>query len=229
MHFEILIEDVSGKKMLEAVMPKIIGISGAPHTWRIISYKGIGHIPKNLRTAADPAQRHLLDQLPRLLAGYGKSFPASAGNAAVVVVLDNDRNDCVTLLQKLNAVLASCATKPKTMFRIAIEECEAWLLGDPTAIQAAYPRVKNAVLTTYAQDRVCGTWEKLADAVHPGGASALTGEPYFVIGKQKCEWAERIGKHLDVERNRSPSFGKLRDGLRRLAQPTGESVTEGTP
>lgn len=32
----------------------------------------------------------------------------------------------------------------------------------------------------------------------------------------KYEWAERIGPLLEPERNVSPSFGKLRDGLRRF-------------
>jgi hypothetical protein len=35
-------------------------------------------------------------------------------------------------------------------------------------------------------------------------------------GQIKCEWAEKIGPLLEPERNVSPSFGKLRDGLRRL-------------
>jgi hypothetical protein len=35
------------------------------------------------------------------------------------------------------------------------------------------------------------------------------------------KWANRIGPLMDPDRNRSPSFGKLRDGLRRLAaQPS---------
>lgn len=40
MHFEILVEDLSGKKALDILMPKIIGNQ---HTFRIIAYRGIGH------------------------------------------------------------------------------------------------------------------------------------------------------------------------------------------
>jgi hypothetical protein len=32
----------------------------------------------------------------------------------------------------------------------------------------------------------------------------------------KCEWANRIGPLLDIEHNDSPSFTKLREGLRRV-------------
>ena len=48
---------------------------------------------------------------------------------------------------------------------MAIEEGEAWLLGDIPAIQSVYPNAKNAVLNGYENDSICGTWEKLADAV----------------------------------------------------------------
>ena len=39
-----------------------------------------------------PEKRILLDQLPRLLRGYGKSLPDSC---AVVVVVDLDKRDCM--------------------------------------------------------------------------------------------------------------------------------------
>lgn len=47
MHFEILVEDESGKIALEKFIPKILD---SQHTWNIHSYKGIGHIPKDPRT-----------------------------------------------------------------------------------------------------------------------------------------------------------------------------------
>lgn len=46
MHIEILVEDSSGKKLLEALLPKLLGVHGEAHTWNMHSYKGIGHIPK---------------------------------------------------------------------------------------------------------------------------------------------------------------------------------------
>ena len=69
MHIEILVEDASGKKLLEAVLPKLLGAYGEPHTWNMHAYKGVGRIPSNLKGRADPAKRILLDQLPRLLQG----------------------------------------------------------------------------------------------------------------------------------------------------------------
>ena len=209
MHIEILIEDASGGKLLEAVLPKLIGEQGEPHTWRLHAYKGIGHIPTNLNAGADPAKRILLDQLPRILRGYGNT----PGIDAVVVVLDSDRQDCVAFLAELKALVANCNPAPNTMFRLAIEEMEAWYLGDRQALQTAYPRAKAAVLDGYVQDSVCDTWELLADAVYPGGSAAIKKAGWPLPGQVKCEWAEKIGPLLEPARNVSPSFRKLRDGL----------------
>ena len=213
MHIEMLVEDASGAKLLEAVLPKLLGEQGGSHSWRVHRYKGIGRIPTNLYSGGDPAKRILLDQLPRILRGYGKT----PGIDAVVVVLDSDRRTCVDFLSELKALLAGCNPAPKTMFRLAIEEVEAWYLGDQKALQAAYPRAKADVLNRYVQDSVCDTWELLADAVHAGGSAAIKKAGWPLSGQIKCEWAEKIAPLLEPDRNTSPSFGKLRDGLRRLA------------
>ncbi|MFG9904576.1 hypothetical protein ACG3RT_00995 [Pseudomonas aeruginosa] len=217
MHIEVLVEDSSGAKLIEALMPHVIGLEGEPHTWRIHPYKGIGRIPKGLTTQADPAKRALLNQLPRLLSGYGKT----PGIDAVVVVLDNDNRDCKGFLAELKAVLQGCNPAPTTLFRLAIEEMEAWLLGDRDALLAAYPRAKRDVLGRYAQDSICGTWELLADAVYPGGQNAVRKLGWPLPGQIKHEWAEKIAPHMNVEANMSHSFGKFRDGLRRLVAEEG--------
>jgi len=215
MHFEILVEDASGKIALESILGKILGPSGQDHSYRIISYKGAGRIPKNLRGTTDPQKRILLDKLPKLLKGYGKSHQDFS--AAVVVVLDLDNKDCRAFKQEMLDVLKTCNPQPITLFRIAIEESEAWLLGDRNAIKTAYPRAKEQVLNGYMQDSICGTWEKLADAIYPEGSQKLKqlGWPY--TGQAKCEWAKNIAPHLDVESNQSRSFQTFRNGIRNLA------------
>lgn len=204
MHIEVLVEDSSGATLIEALMPRVIGPYGEPHTWKIHSYKGIGRIPKGLTSKADPAKRALLNQLPRLLPGYGRT----PGIDAVVVVVDNDSRNCEQFLAELQELLAQCNPAPRTLFRLAIEEMEAWFLGDRQALLAAYPKAKKDVLARYRQDSICGTWELLADAIHPGNRPPS--------GQIKHEWAEKIAPHMDVENNNSHSFGKFRDGLRRL-------------
>ena len=65
MHFEILVEDQSGKRALDILMPKIVS---DPHTFQVIGYRGIGRLPKNLRSGSDPRKRLLLDPAPTLTA-----------------------------------------------------------------------------------------------------------------------------------------------------------------
>ncbi len=214
MHFEVLVEDQSGSIALECLLEKILGANGAAHTWIIHPYKGLGHIPKGLHSVTDPQKRILLDRLPDLLRGYGRSLPPST---AVVVVVDADDRDCVAFKRELRGVLEACTPRPRTLFRIAIEESEAWLLGDRAAVKQAYPDAKDSVLKRYEQDSICGTWEVLADAVHPGGAAKLKESGYPAAGSAKCGWAEAIAPYMNVDENRSPSFRVFRDGVRKLA------------
>ncbi|MCY4510067.1 MAG: DUF4276 family protein [Acidobacteria bacterium] len=215
MHFEVLVEDRSGSIALDVVLEKILGTNGQTHSWRLHPYKGVGRIPANLHTALNPRKRLLLNHLPRLLRGYGRSL--QLGHHCVLVVVDLDSQDCVKFKRELLGVLQTCNPRPTTLFRIAIEEGEAWLLGDRDAVKAAYPNAKDAVLNGYTQDSICGTWEVLADAVHPGGSAPLKRAGYPTAGRAKCDWARNIAPRLDVNRNRSKSFQVFRDGVRRLA------------
>lgn len=217
MHFEVLVEDQSGSIALECLLEKILGANGAAHSWSLHWYRGLGRIPKNLRPVTDPRKRLLLDQLPRLLRAYGRSLKQRGFPSAVIVVVDLDQRDCIAFKQELLVVLEACAPRPRTLFRIAIEESEAWLLGDRAAVTRAYPHAKDSVLNRYVQDSICGTWEVLADAVHPGGAAKLKESAYPVTGTAKCDWAEAIAPCMNVDENRSPSFRVFRDGVRKLA------------
>ena len=45
MHFEVLVEDPSGKCARDIFMRKIVG---RDDTYRVIPYRGIGHVPRDL-------------------------------------------------------------------------------------------------------------------------------------------------------------------------------------
>lgn len=215
-HFEILVEDQSGKKALDILVPRIIGPN---HTFSIHSYKGIGRIPKNLGANQNAGKRILLDQLPRLLQGYGNAFakyPADCP-AAVVLICDLDDKCLKAFRQELFNILNDCNPQPETRFCIAIEEGEAWFLGDIPAVKSAYPKAKIAVLNAYKNDSICGTWERLADAVYNGGSAALSTKGWQAIGAEKSQWSEKISPHMDVATNASPSFVYFREKLLELA------------
>lgn len=215
MHFEILVEDQSGKKALDILVPKIIG---ADHTFTVHPCKGIGRIPKNLGSNDNAGKRILLDQLPRLLQGYGNAFSNYPADfpAAVILVCDLDGKCLRTFRQELLNILNACNPRPDTRFCIAIEEGEAWFLGDIPAVKTAYPKAKSAVLNAYVNDSISGTWERLADAVYNGGSTALSGKGWQAVGAEKSQWAENISPHMDVERNASPSFVYFRQKLLEL-------------
>ena len=147
--------------------------------------------------------------------GLGRSLDEST--SVVVVVVDLDDDDCLKFKQDLLNVLNACDPRPRTLFRIAIEESEAWLLGDRAAVKAAYPNARDAVLNAYAQDSIFGTWEVLADAVYQGGSAKLKQLGFPADGEAKCEWARNIAPRMDVDRNQSRSFLVFRDGVRNLA------------
>jgi len=214
MYIRFLVEDSSGARLLSHLLPRILGPQGEPHYWHINSYKGVGHIPKNLSGQGDTRKITLLGKLPFLLKGFAKT----PGIEAVVVVLDTDKNDCRSFLTELREVADQCAPTLNTLFRLAIEEMEAWYLGDRPALEKAFPYLKSKVLSCYVQDapQPVGTWELLAEAVYPGGMKKINSNGWPLPGELKHEWADKIGPLLSLEENDSPSFRKFRDGLRSL-------------
>ncbi len=216
MHFEILVEDRSGEKMLDLLIKRMIRESD---TFRIHPYKGIGRIPGNMRDVADPSKRMLLTSLPKLLKGYGRTYSENSVEyrAVVIVVCDLDDKNEQTFRVELQQVLDSCNPRPEARFCLAVEEGEAWLLGDLEAVRLAFPTAKNAVLTAYENDSICGTWEILADAVYKGGARTLIKGGFGAVGAEKAKWASEITPHMNVNRNVSPSFCAFRNEIQRLS------------
>ena len=136
----------------------------------------------------------------------------------VIFICDLD-NKCLKKFRKeLFTLLRRCQPQPETRFCIAIEEGEAWFLGDIEAIKSAYPKAKDAILDSYENDSICGTWETLADAVYPGGSSKLSSKGWQAIGAEKSTWAEKITPHMNVSTNASPSFNYFRIKLLELAE-----------
>lgn len=204
MYFQFLVEDLSGGRLICELMDKIV----AQHpevSYNCKSFKGIGGFTKK-NTVKETKTGKLLNDLATYLRGFSKSLQNM--QAAIVVVMDNDDRDTEAFAAELNQVTVQNMITTDHVFCIAVEEMEAWLLGDESAILAAYPNAKLMHLRSYKQDSICGTWEVLADVVYPGGLAGMKKAcpAYGEIGEIKSEWASNIGRYMDWDKNVSPSF-----------------------
>jgi len=203
-YIQFLVEDNSTGCLIKVLMDRIIE-TNSDVSYDCKAFHGIGGYAKK-STVQKIKSGKLLNDLPIYLRGFNKSlqnFPA-----AIFIVLDVDRRNIGLFRNELEQIATENKITVDHVFCIAVEEMEAWLLGDEQAIVAAYPYAKLPIIHAYDQDSICGTWEILADAVYPGGLKKLLKEnsSQYEIGKQKASWASNIGLHMNIRMNRSPSF-----------------------
>ena len=118
-----------------------------------------------------------------------------------VVVRDNDRGNCVALKEYL---LGLCADRPvqDCLIRIACQELEAWYLGEPDALAEAFGDESLRGIGARARYRQ-------PDAI----AYPATALSRLVPQYQKIGGARALANHLSPQRNRSPSFQAMIDGV----------------
>lgn len=208
MYFQFLIEDVSTEILIKHVIEKLREKYPDKEIYADTkSFKGIGHLPVN----GNLMQRKgagLLNNLHMYLRGFDRSL-AGMKNAAIIIVLDNDKRDPKLFKDELDRIAKEHVMLTDCVFCVAVKEMEAWLLGDENAIWEAYPGAKKKYIKEYEQDGICDTWQVLANMVYPGGLTELQKKAknrYTEIGKAKYEWADKIGANIALEGNKSPSF-----------------------
>lgn len=199
-HIEVLVEEPSMEAALRTLLPSILG----DKTFEVHAYQG---------------KQNLLKHLPQRLCGYKNWLP---DNCRIVVVVDQDDDDCHELKTRLEQIAlganfgtrtSSHGTLWTVVNRLAIEELESWYFGDWNAVRAAYPRVPLTI-PSRAKYRnpdaiVGGTWEALERILKRAG--------YFSGGLRKIEAAKNITRCMVPERNRSHSFQVLLSVLHELA------------
>jgi hypothetical protein len=198
---EFLVEEQSCERLLRQIVPDLMpGVAFAVFTFN--------------------GKPDLLKKLPDRLKGY-HALVREYGYK-IVVIVDRDDEDCRSLKEKLNAAARAAGLVPASdappgqpfdvLNRIAVEELEAWLLGDVPALRAAYPKIPASL----------GAREKFRDpdAVRGGTAEALERElqrhGYHGAGLSKVGNAEEVARHMDLDNNTSMSFRQFRDGVRRM-------------
>lgn len=201
MHIEFLVEEPSAEAALRELLPRLLGGDIA---FEIHPHQG---------------KQDLLQNLPAKLKAYSKWL---SSDWRIAVLLDLDRQNCRKLKNALEKAAHDANLTTKTsaragghfqvLNRIAIEELEAWFFGDVEALCSAYPGVPptlGAKAPFRKPDEIKGgTWERLEQVLQKAG--------YFRSGLAKIAAAREIARHMDPDRNRSPSFAAFRDGLRAM-------------
>ncbi len=202
MQVDFLVEEPSAKAALEQLLPRLLPASC---TYRVRAFEG---------------WQDLLGDLKAVLQGYHRRILREGeADLRVVVLLDGD-GICASRKASLEekaaeaGLLTKTAAGPSQLFhvlnRIAVQELEAWWLGDRDAIMAAYPGVKPHHFK--GLDRNPDQLPKPNDALW----SVLKQGRYFLSGKRKTQWATDISQQLDPARNMSVSFRYFCQGLAAL-------------
>jgi hypothetical protein len=203
MHLEILVEEPSVEAALQELVPKIVGGE--------VSFNLITHQGKDA----------LLKSLPNRLRGYRAWLPEGF---RIVVLLDEDREDCFKLKARMEEAARragfTTASDPEAsgrftvLNRVAVEELEAWFLGDVPALRQVFPKIPESLgkrARFRDPDSVRGgTWEALERELQRLG--------YYSSGMPKIELARMVARHMEPNQNRSPSFKVFQEGLRRLVE-----------
>ncbi|MEG4105920.1 DUF4276 family protein [Microcoleus sp. S13_C5] len=198
LHLEFLVEEASLESALTQIVPKIVP---STVTYKIHAFRG---------------KTDLLAKLPNRLKGYQAWLPP---DWKIVILIDEDREDCLKLKQQLEimAISSGLITKSscqkdksfQVLNRIVVEELEAWFFGDVEAICQAYPKV-SANLANQQPYRdpdaiKGGTWEALERVLKKAG--------YHPGGLEKYKASSEISQYMNPELNRSKSFKVFYQGL----------------
>lgn len=127
-----------------------------------------------------------------------------------VLLMDNDSGDCRALKARL-VRLCRESGREDVLVRIVCQELEAWYLGEPEAMAAAF-----------ADDNL----RRIGNRPRYRNPDALVNPSYqlkrMVPGFGKVDGARAMAGQLTRHRNRSASFAAFLDGLTRLYPQSSE-------
>ncbi len=195
MHVDIYVEELSAKKALDQLVPRIVG---EQHSFQVLNFRN---------------KKELLKEIPKRLKGYARWIPE---DWRIAVLVDEDRQDCHVLKAQLVGASRQAGLHDRVLNRVVVEELEAWFFGDIKALRAVYPKIPESLTKRKRfrdPDAISGgTWEALDQVLRRSG---------YQGGLIKAATAEAVASHMDPWSNTSRSFQVFRDGLRRLMEPVG--------
>jgi hypothetical protein len=198
----LLVEGPSERALLNGWIPRVL----KGKAFRVHPHQGKGTLPIDLDSPPDPKKRGLLDQLVAKLRGYAASPQSEL--MQIVVLVDADSDAPKILLESIRRAAFSVAPNLSVAVCLAIEETEAFYLGDLKALEQAFPEANLKMARSYVPDSIVGTWELFGRVVGDGGGN-------------KVAWAKAMAPKLttDAKTSRSQSFQILVSSLRRLEVP----------
>lgn len=205
MRVHVLVEGPSERAFFDRWLPR--AFSG--HQFVTHPHQGKGALPRHPDQAPPPRRFGLLDLLPATLRAYAASPETT--NDGVLVVVDADDEPPADLALRIRKIVKKYAPT-RAVVRLAVEETEAYYLGDLRALKAAFPAADMATARAFVPDSIVGTAERFGEIIGDDGL-------------RKVLWAEQMGRRVttDPARSRSPSFKELHAGIKELVEPAAPS------
>lgn len=182
---EILVEEPSMKEFLNIFLPRVLDDYWVLNQNIFIrSFQGKSDLQKNI---------------PSKIKAYSHWHEP----IGVVILQDQDSNDCIELKKRLIELCQNNGDCP-TLVRIVCRELESWYLGDFEAIGKSYPGFKfekHINKSKFRDPDTCNAYHDLKKIL-----------PEF----QKVDGAKRIAPNINITNNRSNSFHQTIRGMHKL-------------
>ncbi|MCF8370702.1 MAG: DUF4276 family protein [Bacteroidales bacterium] len=184
---EILAEEPSMENFLRVILPVIL-----PEDYQL---------DVNCFIHPHEGKNHLKKSIPRKLRAYQRSgYPVK-----VLIIHDQDSNDCLRLKNEFDVICQSNITIPY-LIRIACRELENWYLGDFQSIEKVYPEIKAS------------KYENKAKFRNPDNVSGSHELELMTKNFTKSFASREIPKYMDIQNNKSKSFNHFITGLEKLVE-----------
>jgi len=183
-----LVEEYSMRKFLEGILPRL---GFTEPTFEVKHHRGKEDLIRNLN----------------------KIIPTLSKRARqIILVVDQDKEDCKELKKKVVEKMQNCACDYK--IRVACYELEAWFLGDMDAIAESSPQFKPKSFQNKEKYRNVDGIEKPSEVIKkivPRWEKDYPSKPKF---------AEKMAKvvSLESQANRSHSFYILLETLKAVKE-----------
>lgn len=141
--------------------------------------------------------------LKKSLKNKVRAFPHFPNHVKLLVIHDQDANDCEKLKEELRSV-CSVLSADDFVIRIACRELENWYLGDLSSVEEIYPESKASRLTNKAKFRI------------PDNLNGSVEMNLLTTNFSKSHASRELGKIINLENNRSLSFQHLISGVLKI-------------